>query len=370
MAVLAASIAATPALAHHGFGRFDMSAEMEVQGTITRIDFVNPHAWLYLDAAQADGSTIPMRCEMRAAMVLRRSGWSEDMFVIGAPVTIHGRPHRDDPGSCYLETLTVGDAPTVERYDQLAAAIVDAERPARTDDGLPNIFGDWAQEQYLLADPPGDGPGALVPKSMLEAINAGEIPISEAPSNGWGARPVSYTEAGQAAADAFQMYAPEDNPRMRCETTSILFDWVFDGPVNRIGRSRSEAGGDIVTIAYGRQAFTRTVHMDAEHPAEIVPSRGGHSVGRWEGDALVVDTIGFEPGLLAPPVRNSDRLHVVERFSLGLDAKSLVREYVATDPVYYTGEYRGSDTVLVADAPYAPEPCEELTFVDYADEAQ
>src|SRR5207302_8620002 len=46
----------------------------------------------------------------------------------------------------------------------------------------------------------------------------------------------------------------------------------------------------------------------------------GHSVGRWEGDTLVVDTVGFSPGYLNTPVRNSDKLHVVERFTL--DRKS------------------------------------------------
>jgi hypothetical protein len=198
---------------------------------------------------------------------------------------------------------------------------------------------------------------------MLAAINAGEIPVSEAPNSGWGAKTVTFTEAGQAARDAFRTYAPEDNPRMRCETTSIIFDWTFDGPVNRISRD-----GDTIVIAYGRQAFTRTVHMNAEHPADIAPSLAGHSVGRWDGDALVVDTIGFAPGVLVPPVLNSEQLHVVERFSLGPDAKTLIRDYVATDPVYYTDEYKGTDTILVADVPYAPEPCEELTFVDYSGE--
>jgi hypothetical protein len=365
---VACFVVASPALAHHGFGRFDLATDVEIRGTITRVDFVNPHSWLYLDAETADG-VIPMRCEMRAAMVLRRSGWAEDMFVTGAPVTIQGHPHRDDPGSCYLETLTVGDAPAIERYQQFTETAAASERPARTADGLANIFGDWAQEQYLLADPPGDGPGALVPKSLVVAVNAGEIPASEAPGTGWGPRPVTYTEAGQAAAEAFRTFAPEDNPRMRCETTSIVFDWTFDGPVNRISRAETEGGGDAITLAYGRQAFTRTVHMDAEHPVEIAPTRGGHSVGRWEGDVLVVDTIGFAPGVLVPPVLNSEQLHVVERFSLGPDARSLVRAYVATDPAYYTDEYRGADTVLVADVAYAPEPCAELTFVDYAREA-
>ena len=53
-----------------------------------------------------------------------------------------------------------------------------------------------------------------------------------------------------------------------------------------------------------------------EHPSTVEPSRAGHSIGRWEGDVLVVDTIGFAPGVLSPPILNSAELHVVERFSL------------------------------------------------------
>jgi hypothetical protein len=205
---------------------------------------------------------------------------------------------------------------------------------------------------------------------MVAAVESGELAIEDAPNAGWGPRPVTFTEAGQAAADAFRTYEPADNPRMRCETTSILFDWVFDGPVNRISKGVDDDGRAIITLAYGRQSFTRTVHMELDaHPDDLEPSRAGHSIGRWEGDALVVDTAGFAPGVLVPPVLNSEALHVEERFELGEDARSLTREYVATDPVYYTDAYVGSDTVLTGDAPYDPEPCEELTFVDYAAES-
>ena len=56
----------------------------------------------------------------------------------------------------------------------------------------------------------------------------------------------------------------------------------------------------------------------------------------------------------------------MERFSLDAANKALKREYVAQDPVYFVGDYKGSDTIQIADAPYSPDACKELTFVDYS----
>jgi hypothetical protein len=136
-----------------------------------------------------------------------------------------------------------------------------------------------------------------------------------------------------------------------------LFDWVFDGPINRIVQ-----GGDTITIDYGR-GLARTVHMAmAAHPVDVAPSRAGHSIGRWDGDTLVIDTVGFEPGIVAGNVPHSGRLHVVERFTLDPETLALQRDYVAEDPAYYTDSYVGSDTVLPADAPFAVDQCKELAF--------
>ncbi len=77
---------------------------------------------------------------------------------------------------------------------------------------------------------------------------------------------------------------------------------------------------------------------------------------------LVVDTIGFKPGVIVPPLRNSDQLHVVERFSVDTGKMTLNRSCTATDPVYFTNEYKGSDTLLVADVPYENHGCKELTY--------
>ena len=354
--VFAAVAFSTASFAHHGFGRFDRSQEVEFTGTITGIDFVNPHSYLHFDVVDANGQPRAMRCEMRAATLLRRSGWSEEMFVIGAQATVYGFGHRDDPNACYLEDIRIGEAEQINRNDQFEHQTgVSGNRPLRLASGEPNISGDWAQEQYVIAVPP-DGRGNLVPKSMIEAVESGDIALEDVPPSGWGPRPVTLTERGQAEADAFRMWSTEDNPRLRCEPTSILFDWVFDGAVNRITQK-----GDRIVIDYGLYSFERVIHMNMEeHPEDITPSYSGHSIGRWDGDVLVVDTIGFEPGVIAPPVRHSGELHVIERFSLNPETMELRRDYVAEDPVYFTDQYVGYDIVLPSDVPYVAHPCNEL----------
>src|SRR5690606_20729493 len=140
--------------------------------------------------------------------------------------------------------------------------------------------------------------------------------------------------------------------------------WDFDGPVNRITQH-----DDRIVIEYGQYGFTRTIHMNVDsHPANVEPSRAGHSIGRWEGNTLVVDTVGFLPGIIAPPVFHGEKLHVVERFTVDTDNWTLTRSYEATDPDYWIGTYAGTDDVFgIADVPFSPDPCKELSFVDYGD---
>jgi hypothetical protein len=362
------TLVTAPVSAHHGGGTWDRNKNVELSGTITGVDFINPHSWVYFDVVAADGTQHAYRCEMRAATVLRRSGWTPEMFAAGQKVTITGRGDRYDERSCYLTTIVFGDGSRADRYGQLqkAESAAAADRPLRLQSGEPNISGDWASEQLVMTDPTGRG-GALVPLSAVDQYRPGEGAIGDPTRAGQGGarqyatREVELTELGKREAADFQTYTVEDNPRMRCETTSILFDWTFDGAVNRI----TQKPGAIV-IEYGQYGFTRTVHMNATHPDNIEPSRAGHSIGRWDGDVLVVDTIGFAPGVLSPPILNSSELHVVERFSLDTEKMTLTREYVARDPVYFVGEYKGSDTIQVADVPYSPDACKELTFVDYS----
>ena len=361
-AVLVATLLAVPALveradAHHGAGRYDPRQKVEFQGKLTRVDFVNPHTYVYFDVVGKDGKVVAMKCETRGATVLRRSGWSPEMFVRGASIKVTGSPHRDDPTACTVDTLTLGNTPTLERYQQLsdATSVNRAKRPLRLANGKPNLAGDWAQEQQVLATPPG-GRAGLVPISQAAAIRAGKVPMPDGPA-GWFPPPVMLTAAGQAAAAELKKRPTSENPRLSCQITSILFDWVFDGTINRITQS-----ANTIKMEYGASpGLTRTVHMNMKaHPAKVAPSRAGHSIGRWDGDTLVVDTVGFLPGSLAGSLPHSSKLHVVERFTLNPATLELTRDIVAEDPDYFVDKYVDSDSVLPADAPFRVEACKEL----------
>jgi hypothetical protein len=76
--------------------------------------------------------------------------------------------------------------------------------------------------------------------------------------------------------------------------------------------------------------------MGAEHPADVQPSRHGHSVGRWDGETLVIDTIGFEPNPsgLGLSVPSSAGKHTIERLTLTEDRTRLRYEVTVEDPMY------------------------------------
>jgi hypothetical protein len=354
---------AAPALAHHGYGLFQVDVDKEWTGTLTAMHLVNPHSYMELDVTGADGKPLHMRCEMRAATLIRRSGWSTDMFKVGSKVQIQGHPHRDDPGACYIESFSFDGGETIDRNAQFSnnTPVDTSNRAARLDSGEPNISGDWAVEQLVLTIPPSGGHGDMVPKSLIDKYSKGEVTLQQIRAMNPQARAV-YTERGKTEADAFRMWSVEDNPRLSCKPTSVIYDWTFDWPVNRITQTTTPEGEKVIDMDYGLYSFTRRIHMDmAEHPADLQPSNTGHSIGHWEGDTLVVDTVGFEAGVLSPPTRNSDQLHVVERYTLDPATMNLRREFTATDPVYLTQPYAGADTVLLSDVPFERHPCEELT---------
>jgi hypothetical protein len=370
----------TAASAHHGVGTFELNKSVTFTGTLTRIQFINPHSWLYFEVKEADGKVSKHRCEMRSAHVLRRSGWTKELFPVGQQITVEAAPDRLDPASCYLNTIRFANGSHMDRYGQYVRApeggvrevrgklpTVAKAREARRPSGEPNISGDWAPEQVVMVDPRGSG-GGLVPLSTVATAKPGERGGGARRGGGPPAGPRLYggtelTPLGEKAAAEFKR---EDNPRFSCQTTSITFDWTFDGPVNRITQNK-----DTIVLQYGQMDLKRTIYMNQkDHPANVRPSRAGHSIGRWEGDVLVVDTVRFLPGVLNAPVRHGDKLHIVERFTLDPQTMKLTRSYTATDPDYLKGEYKGQDVVEIADQPYAEDNCKEQGFIDYSKQAR
>jgi hypothetical protein len=321
-----------------------------------------------------DGKVASWKCEMRSASSLRRSGWTQEMFLAGSAITVTGSPERRKPNQCYLGTILFADGSSMDRYGQRQLAVARTQTPAvrrapRTADGRPNLAGDWAAEQRVMSAPRGQL-GTLVPLSQAGAVKPGDLPAVQAFPGARGSPaslasdpikaawdrpiPVRLTERARQALQDFDP-ASTDNPRLRCEPTSILFDWAFDSVVNRIEQTPTR-----ITMQIGHMDLARTIHLDRNAPpAGVRPSRAGYSIGRWEGDVLVVETTAFLPGVLNADSRilHGARLRVVERFELDATGTRLTRSFVAEDPEYFTDSWRGTDVVFPADVPYAPYSC-------------
>ncbi|MBN1237717.1 MAG: hypothetical protein JXB36_04400 [Gammaproteobacteria bacterium] len=365
------------AAAHHGLANFNLNVDITVSGTIRDIALINPHSWVYLDVRNDDGTVSEWKCELRGATVLRRSGWSEDMFPIGEELTITGSPDRFQENTCYTGTLHFADGRSIDRYGQMVEAELNLKRAieiSRLPNGDPDISGDWAAEQVVMTDPRGLE-GTLVPVSIAEQFEPGEVPAGRRAFQGSRGTPESFsddplattwerdpvmplTEAGKAAIEGFDG-GSTDNPRLNCQTTNILFDWSFDSPINHIEQTEDE-----IVLTYFLMNLERTIHLDEAFPDELEPSRAGYSTGRWEDDVLVVETKGFLPGILSADTRtpHSDAFHVIERFRLDPENGALIREYEATDGKYWTGTYRGRDVMYVSALPHEPYNCDDRSF--------
>ena len=105
---------------HHGTnGQFDASKILEVSGVISDVAFVNPHAYVYIDVINGNSEVETWNCELRAASVMKRSGWTKEMFANGIKVDIVGVAARRDPLGCYVETISFNGGEPIERYAQI-----------------------------------------------------------------------------------------------------------------------------------------------------------------------------------------------------------------------------------------------------------
>jgi Family of unknown function (DUF6152) len=77
-------------LAHHGSGGYDLGKRITLTGVITRIEWVNPHAFIYLDVKDDKGRTVNWAIEGNPPNVLLRSGWTKEMLMPGIEVTVIG----------------------------------------------------------------------------------------------------------------------------------------------------------------------------------------------------------------------------------------------------------------------------------------
>jgi len=286
---LAALILSAPAAAHHSHASLNKDDVRTYSGVVTRYSWTMPHVFLKVQGPDKDGNLVEYSIELQHPPAMAKVGWSKTSWKPGDRITWEG-PHDHDPDRHYtgLNWAERGDGQRFN-FDEKA----DGQVAPSTD-----FTGLWKRSDV----------GGFQPHYR--------------PPEGW-----PLTPQGQALVDGFD---ENRNPMVSCGNPGPPKSMIVPYPV-MITRP------DEHTVVFERELMDelRVVHLDRDHPPGE-PSVLGHSVGWFEGDALVVETTNFIADTWGTHtgIDSSEQKHLVERFTLSDDGLYLHAEITVTDPVY------------------------------------
>jgi hypothetical protein len=309
VAMILAALISLPAAAHHSAKIFDPGTVLALPGTVTRFSWTNPHTYIYVETMDESGEPVEWEIETDAIPILVRSGWTRDSFKAGEPVLIRARPDRN--------------------RERRHALLVSAEKADGTVVSARSYFLRRSEDRELLAQASSFSGRWELRFEDYERFYAE-----------WAA--VALTERGAAASAAYDVRL--DSPAAQCIAAPLPS--ILVAPY----LSEIELREDAIVLRNERFNAERIVHMDGrDHPANGERTNLGHSIGRWEGDVLVVDTALFadhrapvsgqqgNEGVPAGPSK-----HVVERYRLSEDRTRLLIDFMVEDPDYLAEPFTGT----------------------------